>query len=202
MTIHDEREFTGRLEAARVRELLRQYLPEPPARVADIGGGQEIHSPGLRADGYDVRMLGPHPREAQDEEFDAAFLPGLMYLLANAADRRAALQEAVRVTRYGGFVAAVAINRTAARSARTAYHSVAQLRSELMGAGLRAVEIHGLSGPGDWLSVMVDSHYSGLSLPDSDPAPLQAALECARLGDWRPDLVQSSPLLLGVGQRD
>ncbi|MFF1823780.1 class I SAM-dependent methyltransferase [Kribbella sp. NPDC058245] len=202
MTIHDEHGMTRLLETARVRELLRQYLPEPPAKVADIGGGHGIHAQGLLADGYDVRMLNPVARQTADEEFDAAFLPGLMPLVADPADRRTALREAVRVTRYGGFVAAVAINRTAAWSEHTTYHTVAQLRSELTGAGLRAVSVHGLAGAGDWLTVMIDSHYKGLALPHSDLAPLQTALECARLADRHPDVVQSSPLLFGIGQRD
>jgi hypothetical protein len=204
MTIHDEHEFTGLLETARVRDLLRQYLPEPPARVAAIGDGPEINAQSLRADGYDVRMLSPHPREIGDEEFDAAFLPGLMHLLADAADRRTALREAVRVTRYGGFVAALAINRTAEWSARRACHTVTQLRSELTGAGLRAVAVHGLTGPGSWLTIAVDRHYRGMSLPDSpdEPGPLQTALECARLADSYPDKVQASSLLFGIGQRD
>ncbi|WP_405062824.1 methyltransferase domain-containing protein [Kribbella sp. NBC_01505] len=211
MTIHDERDPSrfgsgaeGRLELARVRELLRRYVPEPPAKVADIGGGPGVHAKGLRADGYDVRMLNPVARQVEDEEFDAAFLSGLMHSLVHAADRRAALREAIRVTKYGGFVAAVAVNRTAAPRAHAAYHTVAQLRSELTGAGLRAVSIHGLTVAGGWLSPMVDDHYQGLALPDSphEPDPLQTALECSRLADLHPELVQSSSLLFGIGQRD
>ncbi|MET7278296.1 class I SAM-dependent methyltransferase [Kribbella sp. NPDC005582] len=244
----------GRLELARVRELLCRYLPEPPARVADIGGGPGVHAQWLRSDGYDVELLDPVPHHVEqagaagipavlgdarklpweDEEFDAAFLAGPMYHLVEAADRRTALREAVRVTKYGGFVAVVAINRTAnlvgstmannlierrgvvadilrdgfsarnERLAQATYHTVAQLRSELTGAGLRAVSVHGLTGPGGWLTVMIDSHYNGLPLPDTlrEPDPLQTALECARLADRHPEMVQSSSLLFGIGQRD
>ncbi|MFB6723740.1 class I SAM-dependent methyltransferase [Kribbella sp. NPDC056345] len=209
MTIHDEQAASrlgsggeGRLELARVRELLRPYLPEPPAKVADIGGGPGVHAQGLMADGYDVRMLNPVAPKVEDEEFDAAFLSGLMHQLVHAADRRAALREAIRVTKCGGFVAAVAVNPTASRRAHAAYHTVAQLRSELTGAGLRAVSIYGLTVAGDWLSIMIDRHYNGLALPDSDPVPLETALECARLADRQPDMVQASSLLFGVGQRD
>ncbi|MFK4083020.1 class I SAM-dependent methyltransferase [Kribbella sp. NPDC020789] len=204
MTIHDELGVIGQVESARLRELLGRYLPEPPAKVADIGGGPWIHAQALRADGYDVRPLDPVACRTRDEEFDAAFLPGLIPLLPDPADRRTALREAVRVTKYGGFVAAVAINRTATWSARATCHTVAGLRSELTGAGLRAVMIHGLTGPGGWLTEVIDSHYGGLPLPDSqsEPDPLQTALECARLADSRPDLVQASSLLFGIGQRD
>lgn len=30
----------GRLEATRTRELLRRFLPEPPAKVLDVGGAE------------------------------------------------------------------------------------------------------------------------------------------------------------------
>ncbi|GAA1714107.1 hypothetical protein GCM10009745_72930 [Kribbella yunnanensis] len=209
MTIHDERAESvlgsgveGRLELARVRELLGRYLPAPPAKVADIGGGPGVHAQLLLADGYDVRMLNPVALQTGDEEFDAAYLSGLMHYLVHAADRRAALREAIRVTKCGGFVAAVAVNPTASRRAHTAYHTVAQLRSELTGAGLRAVSIYGLTVAGDWLSIMVDRHYNGLALPDDEPDPLETALECARLADRHPEMVQASGLLFGVGQRD
>jgi ubiquinone/menaquinone biosynthesis C-methylase UbiE len=270
MTVHDELEkfyttrcdeasrlgssLKGRLELARVRELLCRYLPEPPASVADIGGGPGIHAQWLQADGYQVELLDPVTRHVElataaglnavlgdarklpweCEQFDAAFLAGPMYHLVDASDRRMALREAVRVTKYGGFVAVVAINRTANligstvanellarrtvvtdilrdgfsagndRLAQATYHTVAQLRSELMGAGLRAVSVHGLTGPGGWLTVMIDSHYNGLPLPDSlrEPDPLHTALECARLADRHPDMVQASSLLFGIGQRD
>jgi hypothetical protein len=88
------------------------------------------------------------------------------------------------------------------RMAHTTYHTVAQLRSELTNVGLRAVTIHGLTGPGGWLTVMIDAHYNGMPLPDSlqEPDPLRTALECSRLADSYPELVQASSLLFGVGQ--
>ena len=195
-------ESIGLLELARVRELLGRYLAGAPAKVADIGGGPGIHARALRADGYDVRMLNPVAPQVEDGEFDAAYMSGLMHYLIDPRERRAALREAIRVTKVGGFVAAVAVNRTAGRRARAAYHTVAELRSELTGAGLRAVSIYGLTVAGDWLSIMVDRHYSGLALPDTGPDPLETALECARLADRQPEMVQSSSLLFGVGQRD
>jgi hypothetical protein len=50
---------------------------------------------------------------------------------------------------------------------------------------------------------MIDAHYGDQPLPDSllEPDPLRTALECARLADRYPDMVQSSSLLFGVGQR-
>ncbi|GAA0577193.1 class I SAM-dependent methyltransferase [Kribbella sandramycini] len=270
MTIHEELEahyserydeagrlgstIKGRLELARVQDLLGRYLPPPPATVADIGGGPGVHSRWLRSLGYDVELLDPVPRHVahaaragidatlgdarelpwEDEEFDAVLLAGPMYHLPDARDRRQALREALRVTKYGGFVATIAINRSAnligstlanelikrrsvvteilrdghspdnERLAHANYHTVAQLRAELCHLGLRGVTIHGLTGPGGWLPVVIDAHYNGLPLPDTlrNPDPLTTALECSRLADNYPELVQTSALLFGIGQRD
>jgi hypothetical protein len=109
------------------------------------------------------------------------------------------------------------------RMAQTTYHTVTQLRTELSSAGLRSVTVHGLTGPGGWLTVTIDAHYGGCggvgkesddrcggmgteaspALPDSlcEPDPLQTALECSRLADRFPELVPSSSLLFAVGQR-
>lgn len=245
--------ITGRLELARVQDLLSRYLPPPPAAVADIGGGPGVHASWLQQRGYDVELIDPIERHVaqaakagisavqgdarrlpwDDEEFDGCFVAGPMYHLQEPSDRRLALREAIRVTKLGGFVAVIAINRTANligstlantliqrqgvvteilrdgfspgndRMAQTTYHTVAQLRSELMNVGLRGVTIHGLTGPGGWLTVMIDAHYQGQPLPDSlrEPDPLRTALECSRLADRHPELVQTSSLLFGVGQR-
>src|SRR5262245_46960797 len=243
----------GRLELARVQDLPTRYLPPPPAAAPDIGGGPGIHASWLKARGYDVELVDPVKRHVDqatgagipavqgdarrlpwdDQEFDAAFLAGPMYHLPEMADRRQALCEAIRVTKLGGFVAVVAINRAANligatlannllerhavvtdilrdgysadndRLAHANYHTVAQLRAELINVGLRGVTVHGLTGPGGWLTVMIDAHYNGNSLPDTlrEPDPLHIALECIRLADRYSELTQSSSLLFAVGQR-
>jgi len=275
-TRHDEAArlsstLKGRLEAIRVRDLLGRYLPEPPATVADIGGGPGIHASWLAEQGYSVELLDPVERHIEqataagitavqgdarrlpweNEYFDAVLLAGPMYHLPEAADRRLALREAIRVLRPGGFIAVIAINRAAnligstlankllqrqgivtdiletgfspdnERMAQTTYHTVTQLRTELVSAGLRSVTVHGLTGPGGWLTVTIDAHYGGgvgkesddrcggveeesdPALPASlcEPDPLQTALECSRLADRLPELVPSSSLLFAVGQR-
>jgi ubiquinone/menaquinone biosynthesis C-methylase UbiE len=243
----------GRLELARVQDLLTRYLPEPPAEVADIGGGPGIHASWLKERGYSVELLDPvqhHVDQAtaagisavqgdarrlpwDNEYFDAVLLAGPMYHLPEAADRRLALREAIRVIRPGGFVAVIAINRAAnligstlankllqrrgvvtdiletgfspdnERMAQTTYHTTTQLRTELTNAGLRAVTLHGLTGPGGWLTVTIDAHFKDQPLPESlrEPDPLQTALDCSRLADRFPELVPSSSLLFAVGQR-
>jgi ubiquinone/menaquinone biosynthesis C-methylase UbiE len=237
-----------RLEQARVQEFLIRYLPEPPAEVAAVGGGSGIHATWLKSQGYAVELLDPAPHNVEqaaagisavlgdarclpwdDEYFDAALLAGPMYHLPDAADRRLALQEAVRVIRPGGFVAVIAINRTAnligstlansllqrrgivaedgnsadnERMAQTTYQTT-QLRTELTNAGLRSVTIHGLTGPGGWLAAVIDAHFREKPLPSTlqEPDPLQTALACSRLADRYPELVPASSLLFAVGQR-
>jgi ubiquinone/menaquinone biosynthesis C-methylase UbiE len=123
----------GRLEAARVREVLDQHLPKRPARVADIGGGAGAHAAWLQDRGYRVELVDPIRRHVdtakraglkarvgdardlpwRDNRFDLAMLAGPLYHLTAAGDRKIALHEAARVVRPGGTVVVVAFNRHA-----------------------------------------------------------------------------------------
>jgi hypothetical protein len=87
--------------------------------------------------------------------------------------------------------------------AQTTYHTVTQLRTELTGVGLRAVTVHGLTGPGGWLTVAIDAHFKDQQLPASlsEPDPLQTALACTRMADRYPELITCSSLFFAVGQR-
>ncbi|TCO37629.1 methyltransferase family protein [Kribbella antiqua] len=187
----------------------------------------QARAAGLQAVVGDARRL-PWPNESKD----AVLMAGPMYHLTEPADRRLAIREAVRVLRPGGTLAVIAINRAAnligstlantlerrqpiveqilhdghspanERMANTYYHSVAQLRSELDRL-VSQVRIHGLTGPGGWLTVLIDAHYRGTPMPPSllEPNPLETALTCARLADHQPDLVHASSLFLAVGKR-
>lgn len=123
----------GRLERARVRDLLTCHLPPAPARVADVGGGTGAHAEWLYAEGYRVELLDPIRRHVnaartagikarmgdardlpwRDARFDAALLAGPLYHLTAAGDRKSALHEAARVVKPGGVVAVLAFNRHA-----------------------------------------------------------------------------------------
>ncbi|WP_019901204.1 class I SAM-dependent methyltransferase [Salinispora arenicola] len=128
-----EATIRGRLEAARLRELLHRYLPSAPCRVADIGGGPGVHALWMKGQGHSVELIDPvahHVEQARragvaaivgdarslpwdTQEFDVALLAGPLYHLTEPAERQAALVEAVRVTRPGGVVAVVALGRHA-----------------------------------------------------------------------------------------
>jgi ubiquinone/menaquinone biosynthesis C-methylase UbiE len=124
----------GRLERARTQELLARYLPKAPAVVCDVGGGPGAYSLWLAERGYEVHLLDPvelHVTQARaagvasaqagdarslpfgDATADAVLLLGPLYHLPDADDRRRALEEARRVLRPGGVVAAAAISRFA-----------------------------------------------------------------------------------------
>lgn len=132
---------TGRLELARTQEILRRYLPHPPAVVADVGGGSGVYSCWLAGLGYEVHLVDPvplHLTQANDASqlqpshplasitlgdaralarsdggTDAVLLLGPLYHLTDRADRLAALREARRVLRAGGVLVAAAISRFA-----------------------------------------------------------------------------------------
>jgi SAM-dependent methyltransferase len=132
---------SGRLELARVRELLTRFLPAAPAAVYDVGGGTGVHAFWLAGKGYRVRLLDVVPvhiemaRKAMaaeteprlveavvgdsrrlpwpDGSADAVLLFGPLYHLTEGAERLEALRESRRVLRSGGLLLAAAISRFA-----------------------------------------------------------------------------------------
>jgi ubiquinone/menaquinone biosynthesis C-methylase UbiE len=132
---------TGRLEFARTQELVKRYLPPPPAVIFDVGGGSGVYACWLAKEGYEVHLVDTSPllvekaRQASanqpdfplagialgdarrldrpDDSVDAVLLLGPMYHLTERDDRVAALSEACRVLREGSYVFAAAISRFA-----------------------------------------------------------------------------------------
>src|SRR5665647_2637085 len=51
----------GRLEFARVQEIVRCNLPEGPQRILDVGGATGVHAEWLLADGHQVHLIDPVP---------------------------------------------------------------------------------------------------------------------------------------------
>lgn len=131
----------GQLEFVRTQELLRRYLPPPPATIFDVGGGAGIYAFWLAEHGYHVHLIDAvplHIEQAQrfsesqpdrplasmtvgdarqlnqaDDSVDAVLLLGPLYHLTDRDDRIHALREAHRILRDGGVVAAAGISRFA-----------------------------------------------------------------------------------------
>ncbi|WP_062208470.1 class I SAM-dependent methyltransferase [Streptomyces sp. NBRC 109706] len=154
----------GKLELLRTQELLRRFLPAPPVRVLDVGGGPGTHARWLLADGYEVRLVDPVPRHVEqagriagceagvgdarrldvaDGSFDVVLLLGPLYHLPEAGDRRRALAEALRVLRPGGLLAAAGINRYASLFEHTAYAHLQRDGVRESVADVLATQMHG-----------------------------------------------------------
>jgi ubiquinone/menaquinone biosynthesis C-methylase UbiE len=125
------------LELVRTQEILRRHLPAAPASVLDVGGGTGVHAEWLLADGYSVHLLDITPRHVEqamtslgargltaeegdarqlsfpDDSFDVVLVLGPLYHLHERGDRIRVLDEARRVARRDGVVAAAAISRFA-----------------------------------------------------------------------------------------
>ncbi|CAL9571774.1 tRNA 5-carboxymethoxyuridine methyltransferase [Actinosynnema sp. ALI-1.44] len=124
---------TARIEENVLHRVLADFLPAAPAVVADIGGGNGRQAYRLAAAGYEVHLCDLTPALIADAHdrggllpaslasaivadarslpwpdlfADAALLLGPLYCLADAEDRRAVLDEALRVVRPGGVVVA------------------------------------------------------------------------------------------------
>lgn len=124
----------GRLEFARMQDLLRRKLPGEGLDVLDVGGATGVHSKWLAEDGHRVSLIDPVASQVEvaaalpgvtavvgdarelpypDASFDAVLLMGPLYHLTERKERVQAIAEARRCARPGGIVAAVTINRTA-----------------------------------------------------------------------------------------
>ena len=131
------------LEYATTRHYLQRFLPPPPARILDIGGGPGRYALLLAQQGYDVTLVDLAPRNIEwanerfrqagagararavigdardlsaygDGEYDAVLLFGPLYHMPRLADRAQAVSELRRVLRAGGVAFTMSLTRAAA----------------------------------------------------------------------------------------
>ncbi len=130
-----------RTEFAVTMRALRDYLPCPPAKILDVGGGPGRYAIALTERGYGVTVVdlskdclefarakakeagvtldGYVHCDARDlssfaeHGYDAVLLMGPLYHLLSETDRRSALNEAARVLKAGGTIVASFITRYA-----------------------------------------------------------------------------------------
>jgi SAM-dependent methyltransferase len=129
----------GRLELARVQEVVRRSVPRRSGlAVVDVGGATGVHAEWLLDDGHDVHLVDLLPRHVErarerlgaragfradvgdarhlpreDATADVVLVLGPLYHLQERSDRVAAWREAHRVLVPGGVVVAMAISRFA-----------------------------------------------------------------------------------------
>jgi SAM-dependent methyltransferase len=131
----------GKIERERSRELIKRFLPPPPATILDIGGGPGAYACWLARCGYCVHLIdivklhvdlalkasaaqpdaplaGAAVGDARslnwpDASVDGVVLFGPMYHLTDRRGRLRALREAGRVMRKGGVLLAAGISRYA-----------------------------------------------------------------------------------------
>lgn len=141
----------GLFEFLRTIEVIGRTMPDPPAVVADIGGGPGRYTDHLAAMGHrvvhrdvvahhvdqvrdrhgvggpvDTAIADARSLDLDDGSVDAVLLLGPLYHLPGRDDRLQALGEARRVVRPGGRIYAAAISRWAAR-----LHGIVVLRAEV-----------------------------------------------------------------------
>jgi SAM-dependent methyltransferase len=232
----------GRLELVRTQELLQRWLPERPARVADVGGATGVYAKWLMELGHEVELVDLTPSHVQaaraglpglraqvgdarslpleDADFDVTLVMGPLYHLVSAIDRQQALREAIRVTRPGGVVAVTVISlhaslldlsvhgllddaaveglrelmSTGVNDGRWGFtesylHTAEELEEELVGSGLRNVEVMGVEGPLWPVTRFRD--------PNED---LGQFVTAARVAEKDQHIIAASAHLLGVGR--
>jgi SAM-dependent methyltransferase len=124
----------GTVEFLRTMAILGRFLPPPPARVLDVGGGPGRYALELQQAGYVVRLIDPlesHVTQARaagvnatslgdarkleiaNDSVDVVLLLGPLYHLTERRDRVLAWSEAARVVRPDGVVVGAAISRFA-----------------------------------------------------------------------------------------
>lgn len=182
---------SNRVEWERTLELLRRWLPAPPARLLDVGGGPGRYAAWLTGRGYTVTLVDPvpkHIRQARDRGLDARlgdarrlpvegasadaiFMAGPLYHLPDPADRAAALAEAVRCAAPGAVVVAAAMSRWAKPCVKAAR---AELRVPATQAYLLQVLEHGHDPQGDPFDLVSYNH---------DPAELHQEMAAAGLDE-------------------
>jgi len=145
-----ERLGNHRTEFAVTGRALKDYLPEPPARIIDIGGGPGRYAIALAQQEYDVTLVDISPNslsfakaraaeagvkladcicacatdlsQFQAESFEAALLMGPLYHLLEEEERRKAICEAARLLKPGAPIFASFTTRYAPCSFAAKYY--------------------------------------------------------------------------------
>jgi len=163
-----ERLDRARTELGVTLRVLRDYLPTPPSRVLDIGGGPGRYAITLAQQGYEVTLADVSAkclelaREKQrqagvelaglvhanatdmsyfpDMSFDAVLMMGPLYHLLQERERRQAVAEAFRLLKPGGLIFAAFLTRFSALrwAAKCSPERILRRDDQLLETGLPA----------------------------------------------------------------
>lgn len=245
------------LEEARTRELILRYLPDRPLRILDVGGAAGRYARWLAELGHEVHLVDPVPLHVEqartasagsarplasaepgdarglsweEASVDAVLLLGPLYHLGERRDRVAALREARRVLRPGGYVFAAAISRFASlldwltrgsllrdpdlrriatTDVQTGHHQNDTGRPEIFTTAyfhrpeeLRHELVEAELGFLDLLAIEGPGAYvPAFASAWEDPDLREGILEAVRLVERETTVIGASPHLLAIGQR-
>ncbi len=247
-------EGASQLEFERTREILVRHLPPPPARILDVGGAAGAYSLWLASLGHEVHLVDASERliaearrrsaaagrpiqsmrvgsacglDVGRESIDVVLVMGPLYHLTSATERAAALAEAYRVLRFGGWCAVAAISRCASALDGLAHnlsldpHFVAIRDQDLRDGQHRNPGNHPhyfttafFHTPDGLRSELEDAgfdepHVLGVEGPGwllsdfdarwHDPAQRDVMLDTARVLEAEPSVIGASAHLLGLG---
>lgn len=233
----------GRVELLRTQALLRQRL-RPAERILDVGGADGVYATWLSHDGHDVEIVDVVPHHVQrarqrglraqvgdardlpydDASFDVVLLLGPLYHLSTARERARCLEEAHRVLRPDGLLAAAAVSRLSVAldhlrkgrygdpGFRSAAHRISTTGRDDTGYGAGLFYFHTPTELTDELSSagFDDIAVHGVEGPawpliDVDAAadhPLVVhVLEIADMADAEPGAIAASAHMLAFGRR-
>ena len=84
--------IVSQIELVRTQELMRRFLPEPPAVVLDVGGAAGIHSFWLAKLGYQVHLLDAMPHHIEQAKESAAKQSDTQLASMEVGDARLAIR--------------------------------------------------------------------------------------------------------------
>ena len=167
------------LELLRTRVLLKRFLPAPPARVLDVGGGTGVHAAWLSGLGYQVHLIDPVPLHCEQARADGRFTVA-------TGDARS-LAEDLKTGQHRNPAAQPGFFTTAY------FHDRAGITSEITDSGLDLTGLLPIEGLLNWAP--------GISDRLADPGQRQLILGTLAAMEHDPAIAGATAHLLAVGRR-
>jgi len=219
----------GTMEAIRTLELLGRFLPAPPARILDVGGGAGFYAVRLTAQGHEVHLIDPVPRHVEEASRPAGEFPTPASACLGDARSVDHPDGSFRVMKDGGLLAAAGITRfTSAIDGLDRGLLDDPAFVEIMERDLAEGQHRNPTGnpsyfttaffhhPYELKTEVAEAGFEDVSVyaiegiswaaPDladrlADPAKREIVLDIVRRTESEPSLLGASPHLLAIGRR-